>query len=318
MATSRQLLSMVQSHVAGDGMRFLSIAEQIGLEAVKAGRHRFGEAMARLVDAARKRREETRPSSVRGELGELMDVRHPEARLSDLVLDERLVKRLARIVEEQERRDELVEHALEPRRKLLFVGPPGTGKSMSAQALATELGLPLYTVRLDGVITKYLGASAAKLRLIFDAMRDMRGVYFFDEIDAIAASRGQDNDVGEARRMVNSFLQLVDADRSDCIIAAATNHASLLDRAVFRRFDAAFRYGPPDRDAARKVILANLGSFEADLDWDEALGKVDGLSQADLAAAAVDACRTAVLDNSGRLTTRELVEALGQRHQGEW
>jgi len=100
-------------------------------------------------------------------------------------------------------------HGLSPRRKLLLVGPPGTGKTLSASVLASELGIPLFQVRLDGLITKFMGETAAKLRQIFDATSQTRGIYFFDEFDAIGSQRGLTNDVGEIRRVLNSFLQTI-------------------------------------------------------------------------------------------------------------
>jgi SpoVK/Ycf46/Vps4 family AAA+-type ATPase len=208
MATSRQLLGMVQSHMAGDGARFLSIAEQIAMEAEKAGRGKFAETMQKFVTAARHEQSESavQLARPRGDLAELLDVAYPGIGLADVVLRSDLREGVERIVDEHRRRGELEAFGLKPRRKLLFVGPPGTGKSMTAQGIATELGLPLFTVQLDGVITKYMGASASKLRLIFESMTGVRGVYFFDEIDAIAASRGNENDIGEARRLLNSFL----------------------------------------------------------------------------------------------------------------
>ncbi|MER8810499.1 ATP-binding protein [Mesorhizobium sp. M0830] len=318
MTTSRQVLGMVQSHIAGDGVRFLSIAEQIALEAEKAGRGKFAESLHKFVIAARseKTSRTIQLAKPRGDLAELLDVTYPDILLPDVVLRRDLRDGIDRIVDEHKRLVELEAYGLKPRRKLLFVGPPGTGKSMTAHGIASELGLPLFTVQLDGVITKFMGASASKLRLIFESMTGVRGVYFFDEIDAIAASRAHENDIGEARRLLNSFLQLVDRDQSHSIIIAATNHSSLLDRAVFRRFDSAFRYELPTGDEARQVIRNNILAFDAgSVDWESIEKHTSALSQADLAAAAVDAARKAVLENGGKLTTKELVWALEGRMQ---
>jgi SpoVK/Ycf46/Vps4 family AAA+-type ATPase len=159
-----------------------------------------------------------------------------------MALPEVLGARLERVLTEQRERDRLREHGFSPMRKLLLVGPPGTGKTMTAAALAGEMGLPLFSIQLDGLITKYMGETAAKLRLVFDAIQSTRGVYLFDEFDALGGERGSKNDVGEIRRVLNSFLQFLEQDDSDSIVLGATNHVGLLDRALFRRFDAVLEY----------------------------------------------------------------------------
>jgi SpoVK/Ycf46/Vps4 family AAA+-type ATPase len=142
----------------------------------------------------------------------------------------------------------------------------------------------------------------------------MRGVYFFDEVDALATSRASDNDVGEARRMLNSFLQFLEEENSHSIIIAATNHRTLLDAAIFRRFHGAFVFGPPSPAEARKVLRNHLLQFNRDeLDWDAIDPQTGGLSHADLAAAAEDAARDAVLDHDGQLDADLLIRALRDR-----
>ncbi len=153
-----------------------------------------------------------------------MSANYPKTRLNHLVLPVPTERQLARVVEEQRQRWKLREHGLFPRQKLLLVGPPGSGKTMTAAALAGELGLPLFSILLHGLITKFMGETAAKLRLVFDAIKQTRGVYLFDEFDAIGGHRGADNDVGEARRILNSFLQFLEEDDSELLIIAITNH----------------------------------------------------------------------------------------------
>lgn len=323
MASSKQLIGMIRSHAAGDDSRFLAIAEHIALDAEKAGRSRMAGELLGLIKNLRSetesRRSATRPTPIsapRGELAGLMRAAYPEARLSDLILPEALDGRIQGIVREQNARDILASHGLAPRRKLLLSGPPGTGKTTTAAALAGELGLPLFTIMLDGVITKYMGETAAKLRLVFDAVQSVRGVYLFDEVDALATSRGADNDIGEARRMLNSLLQFLDEDASGSILIAATNHPGLLDSAIFRRFDAALVYEHPTSLEIEQVLRANLSQFDlADVDWDEVISIAAGLSQADLAAAARDSARHAVLDTAGQIATANLKRSITERAQ---
>lgn len=321
MANARQLLAMVRSHASGDADRFLSIAEEIAADAERSGKVRFADDLQRLIE--RMRTEAASPQRAatvtplvkpRAELQGLVRAAYPQETLTDLVLNVTLERQIKRIVREHRERASLEAKGLKPRRKFLFSGPPGTGKTMSAAAIAGELGLPLFTILLDGVITKYMGESAAKLRLVFDAMASMRGVYFFDEVDALATSRGADNDVGEARRMLNSFLQFLEEENSHSIIIAATNHRTLLDAAIFRRFHGAFVFAHPSQEEGRKVLRNHLLQFDRDkLDWDLVDLATPGLSHADLAAAAEDAARDAVLDHEGELSSDLLVRALKDR-----
>src|SRR5690606_5000356 len=156
---------------------------------------------------------------------------------NDMVLDKQVKLSLDRVIEEQRKIELLRQHNLTPRRKLLLTGSPGCGKTMTAQALAGELGLTVFIIRLDGLISKFMGESIAKLRMIFDAMEDHRGVYLFDEFDSIGSQRDQGQDVGEIKRVLNSFLINIEKDQSNSIVIAATNLPESLDKALFRRFD---------------------------------------------------------------------------------
>jgi SpoVK/Ycf46/Vps4 family AAA+-type ATPase len=321
MTTSRQLIGMIRSHATGDNDRFLSIAEEIAQQAEQAGKKRVAEDIQKLVESVRAKNRENvavlRPTPLakpRGELAGLVRVSYPDTRLGDLVLNPDLARKIGRIVREQREHEALEAHGLAPRKRFLFSGPPGTGKTMTASAIAGELSMPLFTVLLDGVINKYLGESAAKLRLIFEAMHTSRGVYFFDEVDALATTRGNENDVGEARRVLTSFLQFLEEDASRSIVIAATNLRTLLDPAIFRRFQGAFAYSRPSRDEARTLLRHHLLQFDTNpLDWAKLDDEAEGLSQADLASAADDAARDAVLDQKGRLTTELLLRSLRDR-----
>lgn len=323
MASSKQLLGMIRSHATGDEANFFAIAEHIAADAAKAGRGRMAEDIRTLVgnlrDEAAHRRPDSRPTPIfapRGELAGILHASYPETRIDDLVLCAPLDGRLRGVLREHRERDLLEDRGLEPRRKLLLAGPPGTGKTMTAAAIAGELGLPLFTVMLDGVINKFMGETAAKLRLVFDAVSVTRGVYFFDEVDALATSRGTENDVGEARRTLNSLLQFLDQDRSASVLIAATNHAALLDSAIFRRFDASFAYELPSADGIRRILEAHLSRFSiVDLDWAAIGAEATGLSQADLVAAARDAARAAVLDRDGIICDDLLRACIAERAQ---
>jgi SpoVK/Ycf46/Vps4 family AAA+-type ATPase len=199
-------------------------------------------------------------------------------------------------------------------RKLLLVGPPGTGKTMTAAALAGELGLPLFSIQLDGLITKYMGETAAKLRVVFDAIQATRGVYLFDEFDALGGERGSKNDVGEIRRVLNSFLQFLEQDDSDSIVLGATNHVGLLDRALFRRFDAVLEYSLPTEEIATRVMRGRLALLDTShIEWHVAAKAAEGLSHAEIAMACEQAAKNAILDHTTAVRDAELVAALAER-----
>lgn len=186
---------------------------------------------------------------------------------------------------------------------------------MTAAALAGELGLPLFSIQLDGLITKYMGETAAKLRLVFEAIQSTRGVYLFDEFDALGGERGGANDVGEIRRVLNSFLQFLETDDSDSLLIGATNHVKLLDRALFRRFDAVLEYGLPSANVAIEVMRSRLALLDtSDIDWPKAGEAAEGLSHAEITHACEQAAKNAILE---RTTVRgdELLAALQQRRE---
>jgi SpoVK/Ycf46/Vps4 family AAA+-type ATPase len=326
MPTAQQILALVRSHVKGDDERFYSLVLQMAAAEAKRGHAVVAEQLKDLLEQAKNPRPRVVFSngpvpvpSVRNDLISILAVQYPKTLLSNMVLDEKLMAQLGRIVFEQRQRGRLKNHGLNARRKLLLTGPPGTGKTMTASALAGELGLPLCSVLLHGILTRFMGEAAAKLRLIFDAMTEMRGVYLFDEIDALGAKRDSDNDVGEARRILNSFLQFLEQDHSDAIIVATTNHESLLDRALFRRFQAILKYQLPSTEQTAAAIKMRLQGFDhSQVDWPQITQVAQGLSHAEIMAAAEDAARNAILDHGPQIHSADLHTAIvARRSQGE-
>ncbi len=158
-----------------------------------------------------------------------------------------------------------------------------------------------------------MGETASKLRVVFDAIKSDTGVYLFDEFDLLYSKRAQSNDVGEIRRVLNSFLQLLEKDDSESLIIAATNHPDLLDKALFRRFDDVIEYGLPDKQTSIRMIECRLASFKtAGLDWDAIAEASAGLSQADLARASEEAAKNAILQGK-EVSTEDVLFALHQR-----
>ena len=186
---------------------------------------------------------------------------------------------------------------------------------MTASALAGELHLPLHVIRLDTVITRFMGETAAKLRLIFDQVAMSRGVYLFDEFDAIGSKRSADNDVGEMRRVLNSFLQFMEEENStDSVIAAATNHPQLLDEALFRRFDDIIQYDLPNATMIEQVLRDRLTSFDTgSIEWAAVREAGLSLSQAEIVRAAEEVVRDVIIRREKKVTSAALVSALEYR-----
>jgi SpoVK/Ycf46/Vps4 family AAA+-type ATPase len=321
MATAEQLKALLESHVEGDNDRFLSIVLQLAAQAARQGHGKLAQELRTLIDKARgnERTGDRNPvplAQPRGELAGLLSVTYPKARLADMILASEIREHLERVLLEQRQRDKLATRGLLPRRKLLLVGPPGTGKTYSARALAGELHLPLFTVVLDALITKFMGETAAKLRMVFDAATRTRGVYFFDEFDALGGERANPNDVGEARRTLNSFLQFIEHDESESLLVAATNHVGLLDRALFRRFDDIIEFSMPDESLVLETLRARLASMGPPiLHWKAAVKIANGLSYADIVRACEDAAKDAVLHDRSEVSMRALASALDRRQK---
>lgn len=322
MANANQLKALLQSHLEGDDSRFYSVAMQVAAHEAKRGHGKLAEELRTLVDQAKANRaiaperKAVPISKPRGDLANLLSVSYPKARLGDMVLNGELAQQLDRIIREQRHAAEILSHGLTPRRKLLLVGPPGTGKTMTASVLAGELGLPLFQVRLDGLITKFMGETAAKLRQIFESTHQARGVYFFDEFDAIGSQRGLANDVGEVRRILNSFLQMIEQDDSHSIIIGATNHPDILDNALFRRFDDLLHYELPDDVHIASVLKSRLSRMTVkNTSWKRLATKANGLSYAELSRAADEVLKTALIERAENISEKDISQALEERRK---
>ena len=317
MATADQIKSLIRSYSEEDRERFYSIALQVAAHEAKQGHATLAHEIRELVDSHRKRaNQRLKVVPFPQELKGLVVSETPDIPFKSLVAPLATLDRFHRVIEEFYQRGKLKQHGLSNRRRMLLVGPPGTGKTMSARVLAHELKLPLYTVQVDRLITKFMGETSAKLRQIFDIMEQKHGVYFFDEFDAIGGDRSMDNDVGEMRRVSNALLQFIEQDQSDSIIVAATNNPKLLDPALFRRFDDVLYYSLPDEGERKHLIELVLGTFLASrFAWKKVLSTSDGLSQAEIGYACRDAIKETILHDRTKVNASELIGTLNQRIQ---
>lgn len=317
MATSQQLKALLQSYMENDRDQFLSVALQLAAAEARKGHTVVARDLKHMVDQLRERPISTGPiplAKPKGELAELLSLSYPQERLADLVIREDLLVQLQRILREQRNSSAIRDHGLVPRRKLLLAGPPGTGKTLTARVFAGELGLPLFVVRMDAIVTKFMGETSAKLRQVFDAIAARRGVYLFDEFDSIGAERSRDNEVGEMRRVLNTFLQLVEHDHSDSLIVAATNHVSILDRALFRRFDDVLLFERPSGLEIVELMKRRLSTFVAkSFDYEALVNDAEGLSQSEITNACFDAVKDAIVHGQKRINREAIEDALAHR-----
>ncbi|WP_295232381.1 ATP-binding protein [Sediminibacterium sp.] len=316
MAAADQIKTLIKAFAEGDDARFYSTAMQIAASEARMGHNSLAEDLKNLIDHARKEKSKLKGvvrsmpiSASQKELNDLLSLVEPEMRMKDLVFTPDQKKSIRRILDEQKKLELLKEHNLEPRKKLLFVGPPGCGKTVTAGMLAAELGIPLFVIRLDGLISRYMGDSIAKLRLIFDAMHQFKAVYLFDEFDSIGTMRSHNNDVGEIKRVLNSFLLHIENDNSQSLIIAATNLPEQLDFALFRRFDDIIRFELPSREQILKLYHQELQKypFAKNIDLERVSQISLGLSYADIHRICEDMVKEILVYQEAEISEEELI-----------
>ncbi|MGI6490790.1 MAG: AAA family ATPase [Sphaerochaeta sp.] len=313
MATAEQIKALVRFHSSEQPEQFFTVALQIAAHEAPKGHIGLAHDIQDIIDKAREQQnKKVLPFST--DLEHLIITTEPTQRLPVLVQSEGMKERIQRILREYRQKDKLEKYGLSHRRKILLVGPPGTGKTLTASILASELNLPLYIILLDKLVTKYMGETSAKLRLIFDTIPQRRGVYFFDEFDAIGGERSLDNDVGEMRRVLNSFLQLIERDDSQSLIVAATNNPKILDQALFRRFDDILAYQLPDDAQVLRLLHNRLASFSPKApSLQRILPLAHSLSHAEITQACDDAIKEAILNDQTSVTIDQLERMLSER-----
>ncbi len=320
MAASDQIKSLIKSFGDADDDRFFASAMQIAASEARQGHTSFSQELKILIETARKNRSSihfdqgkiVNMTASKRDINELIEVFQPRVNLSNMVLDFDVRKRLTKLVSEQKKWELLRHHNLFPIRKLLLIGAPGTGKTMTAHAIAGELGIPVFIIRLDGLLSKYMGESIAKLRLIFDLMPSQRAVYLFDEFDSIGSHRNQGQDIGEIKRILNSFLINIEKDDSNSIIIAATNLPDSLDTALFRRFDDIIKYPLPTEGEIISAIkkYTNSYSFDSRLNYANIAKSFLGLNYSDIAKACESTIKEKILSDSEKLHKEFLLNAL--------
>ena len=309
MATAEHLKNLIKAHIDRDDEKFKTVVLQIAAYEARQNHEGLARELKLLVEKSVSKVSILRPNIQ----NPMLSISMPAEKLSDLVVSEDTLERIKRILSEYRNKNKLQKYGLSNRRKILIEGNPGTGKTFTASVIASELGLPLYTVQMDKVVTKFMGETSAKLRQVFDSISLSTGVYFFDEFDAIGADRNLDNEVGEARRILNSFFQFIEQDASESIIIAATNNQKLLDQALFRRFDDVLHYELPTEREIRRLFEKQIVPFDKNfVVTSKLISKATSLSQAEIIRVCEDAIKNAILSNLA-ITEDGLISLINER-----
>ena len=311
MATAEQMKSLVKAYADCNDEKFKTVVLQIAAHEARLGHDNLARELKKQIDrVGSKRTNIVQLTST----NPMLSLSMPSHDLSELIVSEDITDKIQRILNEYRNRNKLISYGLTNRRKILIEGNPGTGKTLTASIIASELSLPLYTVQMDKLVTKFMGETSAKLRQVFDSIESNVGVYLFDEFDAIGADRSLDNEVGEMRRILNSFLQFIEQDGSESIIIAATNNQRLLDQALFRRFDDVLHYMLPAHMEIKRLLEYKIKSYDENFTIPKDVIKAaDGLSHAEIARVCDDAIKNSIL-NDESITDKIIISLLNERH----
>lgn len=296
MATADQILSLIRNHLNNDDTQFRKVALQISAVEARSGHAIVARTIQELLNQKKTSLGTVRLVSKNKDIDDLLLQVDTYDDRTSLVLSQELKEKLDRVIKEYLKKETLSKYGLANRRKLLLYGASGTGKTMTASALAKEFNLPFFVVRTEKVVTKFMGETGQKLGRIFDFISEVPAVYLFDEFDAIGSQRGMDNEVGEQRRILNTFLQLLERDDSDSFIIAATNSIESIDKAMFRRFDDVIEYKLPDREQ-RLALLREYLYTAKDLDFSSAEPLFDGMSHAEIKMVCSDIFKESLLND---------------------
>ena len=318
MAKANLLRQLVKSGSEGEHQAFRRVSEQLIKEERAKNHHLLANDLEKILygrrssntplhsvlsDRLPKEKERNLP---------LLQIKEPIRCLEDVVLSDENSSLLNELLQEHHRVELLSSYGLYPADKLLFCGPPGCGKTLTTEVLANEIGLPLAVVRIDSVISSFLGETASNLRQVFDFVANVPMVVLFDEFDAIAKERSDEAEHGELKRVVNAFLQMFDAYEGKSILVAATNHDRILDLAVWRRFDEVLVFELPNLEQLRRLLAVKLRGLRREFEIDDAriAGYFKGMSHADVERVIRRAAKDMVLAGKDFLSERHLLSAI--------
>lgn len=324
MANGQLLRKLIKSGASGDKVSFRAASEEMIKEEREKHHHLLANDLERLLygnhvvstdKSYRLHILNNMPTSKDNGL-ELLEERIASRNELDIVLSDKTQSAVDEILMEHNRSDVLRSYGMQPAQKLLFCGPPGCGKTLAAEVMANNLCLPLVLVRLDSVISSFLGETASNLRKIFDYVSAQPAVALFDEFDALAKDRGDNADHGELKRAVNAVLQMMDSYQGSSILIATTNYEALLDHAVWRRFDETIHFELPTQKEIKRLLALKLSSVhkEFDASSDEISSQFEGMSYADIERILRRAVKDMILSKKDCLEKKHLDQAFSREY----
>lgn len=322
MARGELLRKLFLSHRRRNDEEFHAVALEVIAEEEKKNNHRLARDLMRILENGRSAMP-VRPEAPvnvealpidRERQTQLVDIRQPDRRMQDILLSKETAAAVERILQEYRKAELLRVHGLRPDAKLLFCGPPGCGKTLCSEIIASELGLPLLYTRFDAIVSSYLGETAANLRRVFEYASSGRWVVLFDEFDAIGKARDDATEHGELKRVINSFLQMLDGFSAPSILIAATNHEQLLDPALWRRFDEILMFPRPSVHEIRSLLGMKLKNFpRSGIDLKTAATQLKGMSHADVERVCWDAIKATVLQDKDSVAKETFDQSVKQQ-----
>ncbi len=316
MASGKILRQLLKAGTTGDKEGFRRASESVIEEERMKQHHLLANDLERIlysqsVNQARSPKSSLTVPTDKERGLPLLDVRHPQKSIEELVLPTELLGSVEELLGEYRRQDILRSYGMKPSSKVLFFGPPGCGKTLTAEVIASELDLPLAIVRLDALVSSFLGETAANLRKVFDFISDYPMVALFDEFDALGKERSDSAEHGELRRVVNAVLQMMDNYQGQSLIIAATNHEQILDSAIWRRFDDVLAFATPSRELISQILASKMRGVRRKFETndEEVIELFSGLSGADIERVLRRAIKRMILKGQEFLSIKELVSA---------
>ena len=312
MATGEQILRLLQAFREHDNLMFHKVAENIIADEVSANHHTLARDLKRALGNQPKKAAElvVLPRDKRNGVS-LLNLQLSTVKSDQIILPESTKRKIDRVLQEHQHSGQLERHGYQPKRKLLFWGPPGCGKTLTAHYVAHELNIPIGIVRLSSLISSFLGDTASHLQSVFDAANKTPMVLLLDEMDAIGKNRNDPNDVGELKRVVNTLLQAMDQYHpAQGLVISASNHQYLLDAALWRRFDGIINFPLPVSEDIAKQLHRLLNGIKTDGRLEQVVNELNGMSFGDIERIVIESIKTMILEERKKLVTSDLVHEI--------